>query len=224
MTEEFKDITKWAAVIGIWDFSNDRCVYTSPDETLGQPQLPHGICISNVRFSEGTARATVRFPQVGNGVTAEGRLLFGYRSPADPYLTVGVGGHGRAYTFSHYDPTFGWRGIAFAGSQKNLIADHPYQVSVRVRGQRVVLEVDSVQVLEHILDTPLPQGQFGLFAWGRTSVGFTATSVSEEPGTVFVVMQFSDPYQELYTDVITRVTADYKLRGGLSRCPRFFHI
>jgi len=75
------------------------------------------------------------------------------------------------------------------------------------------LQVDGVQVLEHVLETPLPQGQFGLFAWGGTSVEFTKISVSEEPGTVFVVMQFSDPYQDLYTDVISRVIKDYNLRA-----------
>ena len=77
------------------------------------------------------------------------------------------------------------------------------------------MEVESVQVLEHVLDTPLPQGQFGLFAWGSTNVEFTSTSVSEEPGTAFVVMQFSDPYQDLYTDVIKKVIDDpeYNLRA-----------
>ena len=187
--------------------------------SISRPKSRNGrmeFCVSNVRFSEGTARATIRFPEVDpNGVEVAGRLLFGYRSLADPYLGIGLGGGGRAYCIYHYDPAMGWRGVAFAGSRKNLIADHPYKVSVRVQGQRVLLEVDSVQVLEHVLETPLPQGQFGLFAWGTTNVEFTSTSVSEEPGTVFVVMQFSDPYQDLYTDVITRVINDkkYNLRA-----------
>jgi hypothetical protein len=209
MSEEFEDISNWAAVVGQWDVSDDRRVYKSPEE----PQFPHGICVSNVRFSGGTARATIRFPQAGNGVTAEGRLLFGYRSPAEPYLTVGLGGAHRAYSVFQFEPTFGWRGLALVGSEKNLLVDHPYKVSVRVRGQRVRLEVDSVQVLEHVLDAPPPPGQFGLFAWGTSNVEFTTTEVSEEPGTVFVVMQFSDRYQDLYRDVIARVVEEYKLRA-----------
>lgn len=212
MSEEFKDITNWAAVVGVWDFSNGLRVYKSPED----PQWPYGICVSNVRFSEGTARATIRFPELDpNGVEAAGRLLFGYRSLADPYLGVGLGGAGRAYGIFQYEPAMGWRGVAFAGSRKNLVADHPYKVSVVVQGQKVLLEVDFVQVLEHVLETPLPQGQFGLFAWGTNNVEFTNTSVSDEPGTVFVVMQFSDPCQDLYTDVITKVINDkkYNLRA-----------
>jgi hypothetical protein len=75
---------------------------------------PYGICVSNVRFSEGIARATIRFPKVGNtnSVTSEGRLLFGYRSPAARYLTVGLGGHGYACTVYYFEPTNGWRCIA----------------------------------------------------------------------------------------------------------------
>lgn len=210
MSEEFSDITNWAAVVGVWDFSDGRRVYTSPEE----PQWPYGICVSNNRFSEGIARATVRFPEIDpDGVEVAGRLLFGYRSPAHPYLGVGLGGAGREYGIFEYDPAMGWRPVALAGSRKNLRADHPYKVSVRVQGQRVLLEVDTVQVLEHVLGAPLPQGQLGLFAWGTTSVEFTSTSVSKEKGTVFVVMQFSDPYHDLYKEVITRVADEHDLRA-----------
>jgi hypothetical protein len=178
MSEEFRDITNWAAVVGEWEFSNGRRVFKSPED----PQSPHGICVSSVRFSEGTAGATVRFSEVDpNGAEVASRLLFGYRSLAANYLGVGLGGGGRAYSIYQYTPQWGWHGVAFAGNRRNLVADHPYQVSVRVQGQRVLLEVDSVQVLEHVLETPLPQGQFGLFAWGTTNVEFTSTSVSEKP-------------------------------------------
>ena len=235
MSEEFIDITKWAPVVGEWEFSNGHCVYRSPDETLAQPQLPYGIAVSNVRFSEGTARTTIRFAPVGAGVpsntvvaaggvppaagtvgamvTGEARLLFGYRSPTDPYLAIGLGGHGRAYTVYYYDSTIGWQLKAFAGSQRNLTGNQPYILSIRVTGQRILLEVDSVQVLEHVLDTPFPQGQFGLFAWGRARIDFTETSVKDEQGTVFVLMQFSDPYHDLYRDVITSVSKEYNLRA-----------
>ena len=211
MSEEFKDITNWAAIVGVWDFANGRCVYKSPDETSAPHPL--GICVSNIQFSEGTVRTTVSFSETENDMA--GRVLLGYRSPADPYVLVGFGGHGRAYTIYHYEPAFGWRGVAFAGSQKNLVADRPYNLCVRVQGQRILLEVDSVQVLDHALQTPIPQGQLGLSTWGNGSVVFKDTAVGQKPGTVFVVMQFSDPYQDLYSDVIRRVIeeSDYNLHS-----------
>jgi hypothetical protein len=50
-----------------------------------------------------------------------------------------------------------------------------------MRGRRVTLEVDGVQVLEHN-DTAAPQGQLGLYAWGRSRVEFRAASVTEDAG------------------------------------------
>jgi hypothetical protein len=188
MSGELSDITNWAAHMGVWDFSNGRRVYKSPEE----PQWPFGICVSNVSFSQGTARATIRFAEVGGAVEVSGRLLFGWRSLINPYLSIGLGGGGRAYCVYQYDPASGWVPLALTGSRQNLIANHPYKLSVRVEGQRVLLEVDSVQVLEHVLETPLPQGQFGLFAWGTTSIEFTNTSVTQAPGTEAPTAKLSD--------------------------------
>lgn len=205
MSEPFQEVNNWAAVLGRWDLASDRRIYTAPDEE--SRRWAHGICVSNIRFSEGEARTKIRF----RTAAPEGRLLFGYRSLTDPYVTIGLGGHDRAYTLYHYEPGSGSRSAAFAGSRENLVHDHPYEVSVRVQGQRVRLEVDGVQVLEHVLEAPLPQGQFGLFAWGTDSVEFTETAVRQKAGTLFVVMQFSDPYNDVYNDVITQVAKEFKL-------------
>lgn len=95
-----------------------------------------------------------------------------------------------------------------------MLADHPYEVLDRARRQRLTLEVDGVQVLDHVLDTPLAQGQFGLFTWGTDPVEFKNSCVRIEPGTAFVVMQFSELCQTLYQDVIEPVikSEPYKLR------------
>jgi hypothetical protein len=126
---------------------------------------------------------------------------------------VGLGGWGYAYSISQFDRVQGWRAVALAGSHADLLAEHPYEILVRVRGQRIRLEVDGVQVLDHVLEAPLTQGQLGLFAWGTEKVEFNNTSVRMEPGTAFVVMQFSDPNQSLYSDVIQTVIESYRLHA-----------
>jgi hypothetical protein len=121
MSEEFSDITNWAAHVGAWDFSNGHCVYKSPEE----PQWPFGISVSNVWFSEGTARTTICFAEVDNAVEVSGRLLFGWRSRDDPYLSIGLGGGGCAFCVYQFDPAIGFSGVALTGSRKNLISNHP---------------------------------------------------------------------------------------------------
>jgi hypothetical protein len=212
VTEKYEAISNWAPIAGRWAFpSSVDAVYESPQ----QQNNPFGICVSNIRFSEGDARVTVTLHKHNDGTSAtgEGRLLLGYRSVNEPYLSVGLGGFGYAYTITEFDRVQGWRGVSVAGSYDNLLAEHPYEILVHARGQRLMLEVDSVQVLDHVLQTPLPQGQLGLFAWGVDRGGFKNASVRVELGTAFVVMQFSDPYQTLYADVIKPVIESYKLRA-----------
>jgi hypothetical protein len=213
VTAAHEPIKNWAPIAGRWQFpSPAEAVYASPQ----QQNTPFGVCVSNVRFSEGDVKVTIKLPKADDGVTAagSGRILLGYRSVDDHYITAGLGGYGYAYNVTQFDRIQGWRGVALAGSHDNLLGEHPYEVFVRARGQRLTLEVDGVQVLDHVLETPLPQGQLGLFAWGTDRVEFNNASVRIEPGTAFVVMQFSDPYQTLYTDVIEPVikSEPYKLR------------
>ena len=206
--EEYEPIKNWAPIVGRWEFPTPAdAIYATPQ----QPNSPFGICVSNIRFSEGNAKVMVQLPNANNDVG--GRILLEYRSVSDAYITVGLGGWGSAYNIAQFDRVQGWRPVILSGSQDNLAPEHEYEVLVRARGQRLVLEVDSIQVLEHVLDTPISQGQLGLFAWGTDRVGFKNASVRLEPGTAFVVMQFSDPYQTLYTEVIKPVIESYKLRA-----------
>lgn len=56
-------------------------------------------------------------------------------------------------------------------------------------------------------------GQLGLFAWGADPVVFSHSAVLAERGTVFVVMQFSEPYEILYRDVIQPLATEFGLRA-----------
>lgn len=211
MTEEYEAITNWAPIAGRWAFPSPvELHYTSPQ----QQNIPFGICVSNVRFSEGDVNVIVTLYKAQDRATptGEGRILFGYRSINEQYISIGIGGFHCAYSIAQFDPGQGWRGVSLVGSYDNLVVEHSYEMSVHVRGQRLRLEVDGVQVLDHVLETPLPKGQLGLFTWGLDKVEFKNPSVRRDPGTAFVVMQFSDPYQTLYSDVIQPVIESYKLR------------
>jgi hypothetical protein len=134
-------------------------------------------------------------------------VCFGYRSWKNAeYYIVGLGGYGYAYTLSHFQPDIGWRyPLDAAGSAKDhLKPATPYRLLVRVQGQKITLNDDDMPVFEHVLQSPLPIGQLGLFAWGDNRVEFTDMFVEEMRGTAFVVMKFATPYMELYNEVIKR--------------------
>ena len=195
---------RWAPIMGRWSVDAEGLRYLGP-----QPDSvsPYGICVTSDDFSDGRVEARVRFDG-----TEGGRILLGYRSLTERYLMVGLGGWRRAYTIGEFDPTFGWRGLSVGGTAENLSSTHRYDVKVTTTGQRISLSVDDVRVLEHILDKPLTGGQVGLFAWGDKPVEFGPFAFDRRPGTVFVVMQFSEPYNQLYEDVIKPVTKEFGLR------------
>ncbi len=126
---------------------------------------------------------------------------------------AGIGGWNFAYSIGEFVPAVGWRALAGAGSTENLSAQHLYEVLVTISGQRISLTIDSVRVLDHVLDKPLTGGQLGVFTWGEKSVEFSRVVVDRTPGTVFVVMQFSEPYKQLYEEVICPVARGFGLQA-----------
>src|SRR5713101_5899627 len=207
-------ITNWAPVVGQWKIETEKVAYLGQRPAQQTAPTPYGICVSDVRLTEGEAKVAIRFPAdfdgIGDAVAhdASACLLFGYRSPREEYINVGLGEYRTAYSISRLEPGGTWRAVAAVGNKENLIPDRNYKLHVCIQGQRVVVEVDGVRVLEHVLDTPLPNGQLGLFGFGTGTVEFTRPSVSLEHGTVFVAMEFSEPYHELYREVIEKTAWD----------------
>jgi len=202
-----ENITRLVPIVGQWKIGDGRATCDGPE----RPELPYGICVSNVRFLEGEARVRVRRAD-GPGLV-DGRIVFGYRSEKHEYFTVGLHSEGKAYQIVHYVPEIGWYPLVSSGLAGNLAAGHPIAIRVLVRGQRVSLEVDGVRVLEYVLPTPLPYGQLGLFSWLRQggSIEFTDFNAKAVRGDAFVVMQFSG-FEELYSDVIAPLTMEFGLR------------
>jgi hypothetical protein len=153
-------ITSWAPIIGRWTIENGTVTYNGPEEG---PSRPFGICLSSARFNEGEIKVKVEL----SAETAEGRVLFGFRSLSESYWTVGLGGWQRAYTVSEFDPSFGWQPTSVLGSRASLVPNKEYEVETKVLDQRVYLAVDSVRVMEYVLEKPVTWSAWGLCV-GRT--------------------------------------------------------
>jgi hypothetical protein len=173
-----QEVTRWAAVIGQWDLNSaGKSTYRCPQAG----SRPYGLCVSNVRFSEGAIEFELQQPE---GLV-DGRVVIGYKSLADEYLAIGLGGYGDAYSITHFDSIAGWKKLAGAGKNEDLSNHKKYQAIVRVVGRNLKLEVDGVQVLECDLDSELPFGQVGLFAWGDTGgAEFSNVTVTRQPSDI----------------------------------------
>lgn len=173
------------------------------------PPDGYGLAICDERFSDGQVRATLRFegdnkPLVGSSAG----IVLGYHSESGGYLVAGLGAHDFAFSLWEYVPAFGWFNRRHQGEIQNLQFGRDYQLDVTQRGQRISLAVDDVVVLEHVVPTPLPGNQLGLYAMANSPVQFSKVAVQPRKPTAFVAMQFGEPYDTLYRTVIRKKARD----------------
>ena len=195
----------WAALSGNWSFQGTRADYQSPEDS----QLPVGVALSSARIRNGRLSVGIRL----NNLEHAGRILLGYNPATESYYSVGLGGYERAYLVDEYIHGRGWRAVNHRGGVSQLDEAHLYAVEVEIRGQRLVLRVDGIELIDQQLPHPLEGNQAGLFAWGPGPVNFEGFAWSDERPRAFVVMQFTEPYNSLYSEVISPVCQELEFEA-----------
>ncbi len=191
-------ITRWAPLAGDWNITNRKAHYEKPSTTGG-----FGLAICDEKFRDGLIRAKVRFEGPDSPMTGESAgIVLGYHSETGGYLVVGLGAFEFAYSIWEFVPGVGWVGRKGIGGVQNLRYNKDYQLGVVQRGQRISLAVDDVPVLEHVLPSPLPGNQLGVYAMSRSPVMIQDFEVQRRSPAAFVAMQFGEPYDTLYRTVI----------------------
>ncbi len=193
----------WAAISGAWSFQESRAEYAGAG---GSPQ-PVGVALSSARIRNGRMSARIR---LGNPDENAGRLLLGYNTATGGYYSAGLGGYGRAYVIDEHVPGLGWQAVKHEGQVSQLQASAAYEVEVDVRGQRLCLAVNGIELIDRHLPHPLEGDQAGLFAWGPGPITFENFGWSGERPRAFVVMQFTEPFDSLYAEVIRPVCEELR--------------
>lgn len=184
---------------GRWEVNGASAAFLQPKERGN----PVGICLSPRRLRSGSVSAAVRL----HDLESAARIVLGFSAATGSYYSVGLGGYDFAYVIDLFTPGAGWRAVQAVGSKLQLSTEKTYQLHVDISGQRVSLTVAGVQVLDHKLAAPLQGDQTGLFAWGHGRVDFDHFSVSAHEPRIFVVMQFGEPYDSLYKEVIQPISS-----------------
>lgn len=208
MGEPIQMLKTWAAIAGKWNFTDDSAVYLGPDDP--NSSYPYGLALSDGHVLNGSIETRVKFEKPQGSA---GRIVFGYNSETRNYFSAGLGGYDSAYVLDEFLQARGWTALGVAGNIKNVAPGSEFQIKTRINGQKVSLTVDGIRVIEHNLPRPLSVDQVGLFAWGPSKVEFKATKVTATRPNAFVVMQFGEPYDALYTEVIKPVTKDMGLKA-----------
>jgi hypothetical protein len=193
-----KAAENFVPIAGSWRFAGANASYLGPTDSNN----PFGLCLAPKRFRSGTITVEATLSDTAQMA----RVVVGYNAATEAYYAVGLGGFGYAFVIVEFIPGRGWNGVKVYGSSSQLQLKRPYHLAVEVSGQRVLLSVDSVQVVDFTLPSPLQGDQTGLYAGGTSEIQFQNFRVSTKDPSIFVVMQFGAPYDALYQEVIQPVS------------------
>ncbi len=192
--------SSWAGLLGRWEFDGATATYVGSSD----PSLGFGLAVSDLIVRSGWIDADVTLPNPKSA----GRIVFGHDPTSSGYSSAGVGGDIFAYYLDGFAPGAGWRGVAGRGLPDNLQVEHGHHLEVYVQGQYVMLRVDGVEVISSEIPAPLSGEQVGVIAWGEAPVRFENLRALPELPEAFVVMQYGEPFDSLYHDVIAVVSAE----------------
>ena len=207
-----KKVNNFVAIVGKWRFEGYTAIYTGPDIKIRSkiPSAPYGIVLFEDTMKNGLIKARVKFNKIKDKDVA-GRVIIGYDPKTKEYYSIGIGGYGHAYVIDRYKEGIGWNGLEVAGRSEDIIEGNEYEIEVKIYGQKIILRVNKITIFDFQLPEPLKGSQTGLFGWGNAEINFSDIEITCEKPKVFVVMQFTEPYNSIYQEVIKPVCEEMNL-------------
>ena len=200
---------KWAPLLGKFQenegiivFKGDTVIYNE------QPGPAIGNFICDQTFGGGTISADIEFTDVKTVSACE--IIVWFDPSTNNFVSAGFGPKS-LYSIRQFSSR--WIDYALVGDRGNLQDHRRYHVEVKVSGQQMILAVDGVKVCSANLPFPLPQSQPGIWCQGQKDIFIHNYQVTRVTPTVFVVMQFTTPYNELYDEVIKKVCSEFELQA-----------
>lgn len=197
----------WFSIFGEFVQEDKTIVFKGGKSTLDDVNVVYevGNFICDQNFGGGIITGEVEFvDSVKNG--ACGYILY-YQPSTKAFIDVSLGVGDTLCSIRTWTGDK-WVAHAATGNRTQLVANRPYRLSVLVRGSSVKITIDGVDVLATNLQYPIPLGQAGIWCLGEHDIKIRNYKVSSEEANIFVVMQFTSPFDELYKDVILPVCND----------------
>jgi hypothetical protein len=184
--------TSWVPLFGTIEVKGDDITYVAKTINVGPNagQLQVGLVKSNINFENGEAT----FEVLLSDPRCACQLVLNHGLSDELFVGLRHGGYAIA-KFKNGQ----WEFISSTGDLE-LPVDRPIAIRVGVRGSQINLFVDDVKVCSAV--ESVQPSQLALFLQGTANFTVNKFSAIVQAPKVFVVMQFSEPYNALYNDVI----------------------
>lgn len=172
----------------------------------------YGELLFNKYFGGGTITTEVEFDDISETSTCEVILYYNASQQDFRVLTVGLS---RPFFMFELREFVGgkWNILAVSGDSRNLRPKKKYRLAVTLKGSRVNLNVDGIDVLSGTLPFPIPQSQVGVWCQDYKDINIHSFHVETVKPKAFVVMEFSGHFNQLYQDVIKNICDEFSIEA-----------
>lgn len=171
-----------------------------------------GLVLTDTEFSSGKISAKITFRQVSDKTEAGVVLWSDPSSGSHIAALIGRAPHGGPlFVIRHWDGKKLADFPGMSGDGAILRARHQYHLDVHLHGSTAVMIVDGVQVVKSEILGGLRKSSPGVFCSARTEVEIADFKVDAEWPKAFVVMQFTQPFNELWKSVVEPVCKNMRL-------------
>jgi hypothetical protein len=224
---------RWVPLLGEFEEKKDGLTFKGRWETYPASnqagdvqQAPErkvpslGIILSDQEISDGTVSADVTFAAVGPTTGCE--LIVGFDIESKSYLSAGITGfHDAMFSIREWatnSQTPGepprWIPYAGGGDRRNLKAKKKYALRVAISGSQVELSINGVSVAAATVPAnPKRRRMAGVWCLNHANVEIDKIAVAGGKPRAFIVMQFSAPYDQVYSDVVRSVCESFGLEA-----------
>lgn len=200
---------KWIPILGKFDVNNRNIkFYGAPapfiNAKTNQEEIGNSVgqIICDQHFGAGKISCAFEFTEIDTRSSCE--IIFYYDPTSGDYLSAGVSSIGAEFSIKSYINGK----LEFckqSGDKSNIRAKKTYNLELIFKGSQVRLYVDRIEVLSYLVPFPLKQTQVGIFCFNQSDIIISDFNVTAEKPKAFMIMQFSEQYNELYEGVIKDV-------------------
>lgn len=205
----------WLVTRGFAEIKKNELTYipTKRKNDQGQETFLNASISSNIDFENGTIEFDVKMGDV-YGIC---QLIL--TTDSGPDLNVGLNTVSKLYGITKYNyKTSQWELLNGQGEPQTFEINKTYKIKVIITGSIVSLYVNDIFIVAASENIRKGQLQFGFYS--AAEIKISNIKVTSSKAKAFVVMQFTEAYNQLYTDVIKPVCEKFGLE--VERADEFY--
>lgn len=196
--------TNWISILGRVRQTSQGIRYIPSVIEDGPNKGQPTVCLakSNFDFESGSVSCKVKLESETN------QIQIGFNHGSGEEIYAGISGGISTYAISIYANSK-WENLANAGFGERPPLNEEIDIEVRVNGSRIDLFINRILVCTAYYK--IKPCQVTLFMTGQSEFTVQDFVVTTQKPTAFIVMQFTDEFNALYTEVIKPTCERYGL-------------